>query len=396
MITQSPTIGVEDALRTIAVNGAYNASRALSKWLRRGVRLTCEGFQQIPISDVSKTIGAEDEAVAAIHLPLSGDLGGHLLLAFPDHVALALADIMLCQESGTATVFEELEESALCETGNIVGSAYANCLAKWLKLHVAPGVPTFAHDMVCSIVDPLLMEYAAHSDEILVATSEFLLDGQQLQWSMLLLPSQSSFQLMQERCGLDTVRRNALQTIAVNGAFNASRAMSKWLKRGVKIATEGFSQVSLGGVSTMLDESQPVVGLLMKLTDQMHGHSLLTIPYASALRLVELLMGQSPGSVTEIGELEQSCLEETGNIISGAFVNSWATWLDARIEPAVPQFVIDLPSAIIESTIAEQALVSDELFMARTDFKIDDRAVEWMFILLPSPSAMRLIEMATE
>ena len=90
--------------------------------------------------------------------------------------------------------------------------------------------------------------------------------------------------------------------------------------------------------------------------------------------------------------MAQSCLEETGNIISGAFVNAWSTWLGVQVEPAVPQFVMDFPDAFVQSVLAEQVLVSDDVFMARTDFILDELALEWTFMLLPAPSAMRLIE----
>ncbi len=383
---------LKDALHTVAINGSYNASRALSKWLRRGVRLMTDGFRDLPIAEAASVIGEPDDAMAAVHLPLAGDVTGHMLLAFPEEVALLLVDMMLQQPEGTATQFGELEQSSLQETGNIVCSAYVNSLSKWLKLHIEPGVPAFAHDMASSIIDPLIMDLAAYRDHVFVATTDFLLDKRRLEWGLMLLPSQASLQAMEERCELDAVRQHALQTIAVNGAFAASLAMSKWLKRGVKISTDGFTRVPLADVATKFDESTPIVALHLALGEQLHGHALLCIPEQHALRLVDILMSQPAGTATEIGELEQSCLKETGNIISSSFTNSWSTWLDIRVEPGIPQFVFDLPAAVMESAFSEQALVGDEVFMARTDFIVDDQWLEWVFMLLPTPSAMRLIE----
>ncbi|RME41161.1 MAG: hypothetical protein D6788_01810, partial [Planctomycetota bacterium] len=111
-----------------------------------------------------------------------------------------------------------------------------------------------------------------------------------------------------------------------------------------------------------------------------------------ALKLADLLLGREVGTGTAIGDMERSCLEETGNIITSAFVNSWATWLDVRIGPSSPSFVLDLPQAVLQSVISEQAALGDEIFFARTDFLVDDQWLEWVFLLLPSPSAMRLIE----
>jgi len=168
--------------------------------------------------------------------------------------------------------------------------------------------------------------------------------------------------------------------------------MSKWLKRGVKISTEGFGRVSLGEIASTFDTSKPIVALHCSLGEQLHGHSVLCMSEETAVILVDLLMGQPVGTTKEIGENEISCLQETGNIISSSFVNSWSNWLDILIEPSSPHFVYDLPEAVMASMIPEQALVSDEVFLAKSFFMLDDHWLEWVFFLLPAPSAMRLIE----
>ncbi|MEK6799815.1 MAG: chemotaxis protein CheC [Planctomycetota bacterium] len=389
-IATDPNLAI--ALRTVAVNGSYNASRAMSKWLRRGVRLTSEGFKTVPIAEASATLGQPDDPIAAIHLPLAGDVSGDMLLTFPESVALRLAEIIMQAPEGSAETLGELEQSCLQETGNIVASAYANSLAKWLKLTIEPAAPTFCHDMVCSVIDPVLSEQARYHDDLLMAVTEFLLDARRMQWGMLLLPSEASWHLIEERCRLDAFRQNALQTIAVNGAFNASRAMSKWLKRGVKLTTEGFERLPLDGLAAKFDESKPVVAMRTSLTDQMHGCSLLVMKEEHACRLADLLLGQPIGTADLSGELEQSALQETTNIVASAFVNSLSTWLDIVIRPGAPEFALDLPAALCESVLAEQAMVSDEVFAARTDFLLDEQWAEWEFVLLPSPSALRLIE----
>lgn len=393
MTTAEHASHVETALRTVAVNGSYHASRALSKWLRRGVHLTSEGFRAVPIHEVSTIAGEADEPLAAIHLPLAGDIGGHMLLTFPSRVAMLLADVMMQQPEGTCTELGEIEQSCLQETGNIVCSAYANSLAKWLLLHIEPSVPTFAYDMASSIIDPFVVEFAADHDEVLVVKTDFHMDGQRQEWNLLLLPSREGMRLIEGACDSSTARSAALHTIAINGSFDASKAMSKWLKRGVRLATEGFERLSLRSIDTMFENpDEPIVALHLPLQGQVTGHTLLAMSEESGLRLADMLMGQPIGTSTELGELETSCLAETGNIVSSAFVNSWSRWLDVHVEPASPEFVRDLPAAVVASVVPEQARVSDEIFLARTSFLLGDERLEWVYLLLPSPSAMRLIE----
>lgn len=394
MQTQTPdsTTNLTDALRTVAVNSAYNASRSLSKWLKRGVRLTCNGFERIPLAEISSVLGSPDDAVAAVHMPLSGDLTGDVLLAFPENTALALVDRLIDAPLGTSTEFGELEQSCLQETGNIVGSAFANSLGTWLGLDVTPLAPTFAHDLAPAVIQPFLVAQAAIGDDALVSRTEFEMDEQQADWALMLFPSADSLEIMNKRCNTDRVRSRALKTIAINGAFDASRAMSKWLKKGVRLSTEGFERRSIQEVCVPVDSNEPVVALYAQLGDQLHGHALMVVSLRAAKELVDILIGAQPGTTTEFDELARSCLQETGNIISSSFINSWAKWLDIHAEPGPPQLKIDMLEAILQSVLVEQAMEGDDAFMSKSVFSVDGRTIEWDFYLLPTPSSIRLIE----
>ena len=68
--------------------------------------------------------------------------------------------------------------------------------------------------MAASLLEPLLDEAALEGDEVFVAMTDFQLDGQRLEWGVMLLPSNKSLALMRNRCRMESVRENALQTIA--------------------------------------------------------------------------------------------------------------------------------------------------------------------------------------
>jgi len=385
---------LENALRTVAVNGSYHASRSLSKWFHRGVRLTSDGFQAVPVVEATSVLGLSDDVIAAIHLPLTGDLTGHMLLMFPDDVGVQLADMMMQNEPGTTTTITDLEQSCLEETGNIVCSAYANSLAKWLQLSIEPGAPLFAYDMGSAIIESVVGQIVVNSDEVLVASTDFMIDGKSMQWPMLFILSTESWEKVQTQCKIEQVREQALRTIAVNVAFSASRSMSKWVKKGVKISTEGFVKVPLTELENELPSDEPVAAMHMPLGSNVHGHVLLVLGETHARKLCGLLMGDPDNPPLQLEELEISALQETANIISSSFVNSWSTWLEMQFETGPPIYVFDHSSAVIESVIADQVVISDSVFLARTDFMLDDTWLEMTLILLPSPTAMRLIETA--
>ncbi len=383
-----------ESLRTITINSAYNASRALSKWFRHGVRLNCDGLESITINDAASFVANPDEPLAAVLMPLDGDVGGHILLAFPEETALRLCDIMIGAPEGTTTQFTELEQSALQETGNIVGSAFANSLATWLKTDISPAAPTFAYDLGGAIIQPLLASQAEFADSVLVSRTNFEFDKKHLDWVFLLLPSREALDVMQQQSEGDHVKEKALHTIAINGAFEASRAMSKWLKRGVRLSTEGFERRPLKDVCPPDQSTEPVVAMHTALTEQMGGHAMMMLSMETAYRLVDVLIGQPPGTTTQLDDMAQSCLQETGNIISSSFINSWAKWLEITAEPGAPRVLVDHRESILPSILVEQALAGDEVFLAKTEFNVDGQWLEWEFYLIPAPASLRFIEAA--
>ncbi|MFN0136600.1 MAG: chemotaxis protein CheX [Phycisphaerae bacterium] len=382
------TVDLSDALRAVAVNSAYNSSRALSKWLKRGVRLRSDGFVKSSITELGELVGAADSAVAAIHMPLGGDIQGNVLLAFPEEVAMKLIDMMLDQAEGTTTTFGEMEQSCLQETGNIVGTSFANSLAQWLNISVAPLAPCFAHDLACAVVQPLVVNGAMNGDDAWLAKTEFELDGHRQEWALILLLAPESLALVEKQCNTDNVRQNAMHAIAVNAAFNASRAISKWLKRGVRLTTDGFTRMPLKELSK--GSTEPSVALHMELTQQLHGHLLLVFSMPTARTLSSLLMQTELGE--GLDEMAQSALCETANIIGTSFTNSIAKWLELQTAPSVPELRIDLADALFEGLVAEQAALSDTVLMAKSVFSIDGQWLEADLYLLPTPASFRLLE----
>lgn len=381
-------VDMSDALRAVAVNSAYNSSRALSKWLKRGVRLRSDGFVKASIMELGELIGAADSAVAAVHMPLGGDVQGDVLLAFPEEVGMKLVDMMLDQAEGTTSSFGEMEQSCLQETGNIVGTSFANSLAQWLGISVAPLAPCFAHDLACAVVQPLVVSGAVSGDDCWLTKTEFELDGNRQEWALILLLSPESLSLVQRQCNTENVRQNAMHAIAVNAAFNASRAISKWLKRGVRLTTEGFTRMSLQDVSK--GSNEPSVALHMELTQQLHGHLLLVFGMETARKMASLLLQTELGD--GLDEMSQSALCETANIIGTSFTNSIAKWLELQTAPSPPELRIDLADALFEGLIVEQAALSDTVLMAKSVFSIDGQWLEADLYLLPTPASFRLLE----
>ncbi len=184
----------------------------------------------------------------------------------------------------------------------------------------------------------------------------------------------------------------ALNTIAINGAYDASRSLSKWLHKGVHLHTEGFERINLEDVCQGPEMVEPVVGLHMLLTGHLHGHTLLVLTLPVARELVDTMMGKPIGTTQELDEMARSCLEETANIVSNAFANSWAKWLNIDSELRPPQLHMDYLEVILQAMLIDQAMVSDEICLARTEFHLDEKRMDWEYYLLPTQESLHLLE----
>lgn len=185
----------------------------------------------------------------------------------------------------------------------------------------------------------------------------------------------------------------ALHGVAAEGARHATKALAKWLGRNVQISTEGFQQVPLSDLSEMVgQQDEPIAAVQMSIAGDLSGHVLLCLPLKAAQYVVSTLLGTPQELDLYSDELARSCIQETGNLVGSAYIGSIATWLDLVAKPLAPQVAVDLPSALIEPLLVEQAMLSDLALLAKTDFRLEDVSVDWVFYMLPSPESMKLIE----
>lgn len=385
---------LEDALRAVAVNSSYNASRSLSKWFRRGVRLRTDGFQRVPITEAAGVAGDPEAVVAAVHMVLRGEITGDVLLAVPEEIGLMLADTLMGQPGGTARSFGEMERSALQETANIIGTSFANSLSRWLNVEVIPQVPLFAHDMACAIVEPLVLEHAEVADDAWISNTEFEFDRQKLDWRLLLLLSQDSVELLSRQVYCDEVRQRAMHAVAVNAAFEASRALTRWLDREVRFETEGFRRVRLGAAIAPQRSHEPMVSLRAGLTGQLGGQILLALPLEPASRLVRMLLPDATDDPMAgwLDPLWCSCLQETANFLAMAFTNSLSRWMDLTVTPSPPDIRIDTAGDLFGSRVAELDGAHDELLAADAILRVRGEAFECSFYWIPTTESFRRVE----
>ena len=161
-----------------------------------------ERMEQFSLEVATELLGPVDATICACCMRFSGGVIGQLLLGFDDASGLMLCDALLPRETESSE-WDELEVSAALETTNIVGCAFLNALSQIFprpeaiegSSENATWIPTpavFVRDYAAAIMQFALVDQACEFDQVLVAKTEFTIDGTAIGWRLLLIPDAES------------------------------------------------------------------------------------------------------------------------------------------------------------------------------------------------------------
>jgi chemotaxis protein CheC len=133
-----------DALQEIATIGCGQALTALGKLMSRRLEMDVpEAWVGRAAGAIADFLGALGQDVVAVGVRLEGLLAGHLVLALTERDAERLA-AALGYPVPAPDGWGALAESAVMESGNIVGSAFVSAIARMMNGKLLLSVPTLA------------------------------------------------------------------------------------------------------------------------------------------------------------------------------------------------------------------------------------------------------------
>lgn len=120
-----------DALREVAMIGAGRAATALAVLAGHRAQVSVPAVHLRPLAELSAVDGAPTDPVAALRVPVRGDLSGTFLLLAAPAVADALGARVVQQWLGGERR-APLLDSALCELGGMLAGAYLAAVGEFL------------------------------------------------------------------------------------------------------------------------------------------------------------------------------------------------------------------------------------------------------------------------
>jgi chemotaxis protein CheC len=165
--------------------------------LGRPVDISVPNAFVLPLAEAVDAVGAPEEDVTGVVIPLRGELDAVVLLVFPVADAATLCGL-LGVEAGT-----DVGLSALSEIGNILGASYVGAIAAMTGLDLDLTPPQTVTDMLAAIVSTVLATRSAGTDTAMILDSELQVEGEACSLSFLLLPAAGEVQQMLTRMGVE-------------------------------------------------------------------------------------------------------------------------------------------------------------------------------------------------
>lgn len=185
---------------------------------------------------------------------------------------------------------------------------------------------------------------------------------------------------------LDQVSENyfdVLKEIGNIGAGNAMTALSQMLQCKVDMKVPQVRLLEFSEVGALMGgEEQIMAAVLLGVEGDITGYMMFMVEEEGARHLIGKITGGMLPEGEEFSEMGLSAMQEVGNIITGAYLNSLSSMTNLRVVPSPPALTIDMAGAILSVPAIQFGIYGDKILLIQSQF-YDDLHLDGYFILIP-------------
>jgi len=178
-----------------------NASRALSKSLRTGAKISLTKINLANFQEVTEKMNDDEREMTGIMVDFQGNVGCKLLFMLPIEGAKTLTDLYLRQPVGTTKEFGADTESVAQELGNILASYFSNTLVSDFNAALLPQPPQVHNDFAGVMFANLVLEQGICDDQLLLIETIFEICKTEVNCYLFILPEVASFEKLLDAIG---------------------------------------------------------------------------------------------------------------------------------------------------------------------------------------------------
>ncbi|WP_418790214.1 chemotaxis protein CheC [Phosphitispora sp. TUW77] len=191
---------------------------------------------------------------------------------------------------------------------------------------------------------------------------------------------------------ISAIQLDAFREIGTIGAGNGATALSQLMGRKVGMSVPSISVLPFSEVPDAVGGAEKLVaGIFTTVDGPAPCNILFMFPLDSAKTLAGYLMDRKYSRDEDLDEFGLSALSEVGNIVSGAYLNSLASFTNLEFLPSVPALAIDMAGAILNTVLARIGIAGDHALLMETVFSEIEGNLTGHFFLLPEADSLEKI-----
>nr|QNO49052.1 hypothetical protein FFEDGKNF_00007 [Methanosarcinales archaeon ANME-2c ERB4] len=193
--------------------------------------------------------------------------------------------------------------------------------------------------------------------------------------------------------GMETLRE--LKRLGDQSAEMAVESLAEMTAMEVVMEVSAVNLTEVEQIPAMIGITEDaIIGLFVRFTGELPGSVLTLISIPSAQKLADIMlagMGDEPAEGEVLSEMQQSAVEEIGNIITSSFIDVWANAFTTALTQTPPAFVCDYVPSVIDAALARASEKGDFAVVFNSAIHITDQDIDCHILVLPDPDKMQMM-----
>jgi len=182
-------------------------------------------------------------------------------------------------------------------------------------------------------------------------------------------------------------QQDLLTEVGTIGTGHAATAMADILGRKITITVPQVDLVTFDHVADFVGGSEQVLACVyLEVMGDLPGTVLVMFDRPTACRLLTTLISEETPDFSNLSPLQQSALQEIGNILAGSYLSALGDFTDQRMLVSVPNLAVDMADAVFSVPMIKIGCISDYALLIQATF-FQEQQNSGFILFIPDPSA---------
>lgn len=191
------------------------------------------------------------------------------------------------------------------------------------------------------------------------------------------------------RVELNDNQKDALRELGNIGASHAATTLSTMLNTPIMLNVPEISIVDIDVINQQIQQSMSAM-VIFTMEGQMAkaGYVILHVPQESVIQMTSIMLGLPIEPERPLNEMDESAINEIGNIMVSAFLDGTAELLGIIMLPSPPRTIFDMPQNVFDLVIKESNILYDNVVFFKTELICDEHELNLNIFMLPNPPVL--------